>query len=56
MKDKKEIINANNNEIWHIENLILFDIQDINNEHLLKQLKLLYENENKINNIYIEKF
>ena len=56
MKDKKEIINTNNNEIWYIENVIISGIQDTNTEYLLKQLKLLYENENKINNIYIEKF
>lgn len=43
MKDIKELINSNNNEISRIENLILSDNNETNKEDLLKQLKLLYE-------------
>ena len=54
MKGIKELINSNNNEISRIENLILSDNNETNKEDLLKQLKLLYEKKNKINNLYKE--
>ena len=43
MKDIKELINSNNNEISAIEILILPDSNETNKEDLLRQLKLLYE-------------
>ena len=45
MKDIKELINTNNNEIWNLKNLALLFIEAIN---------IIIREKNKINNIYRE--